>query len=154
MARKEFSLFKDWNRIYWKDTIRLNFARAVCVTPIIFIVFLVAVIGGGDSPALLLIALLWPVLYFVFVPFIMLFFSLLFIVFGDICEPLIWIFFYWISLFVISLGDPILFLLRKRKPNLVPPVNDFRFINFKLVLFVYEKENRRNEQEEMMDSDY
>lgn len=142
MTKKtKFSI--NWNRVMWKETLWLNFLRAICVTPVVLIF---TALSNGE----MITAILWPLNYFLMVPILLfLFRPLAFGILGPIANLL------WIPMCLIFIcgGDPIVFLISKIKPQLVP-IQDFKFINLELFIFVEKPEKRRNGEEEMMDSDY
>ncbi len=128
MAKKtNFSI--NWNRVMWKETLWLNFMRAVCVSPIMTI-FLASSNSGSNSDSWIF-GLIWPIYYFIAVPILLLFRSLVYWTGGPLA-PLVWI---PVCLIMISGGDPIVFLISKIKPQLVP-IQDFKFINFEIFIFV------------------
>jgi hypothetical protein len=142
MAKKSnFSI--NWNKVMWKETMWLNFLRAVCVTPIV-----VAIQASQSSS--ILVGLLWPIYYFMAVPILLFVIRPMIFLVGGPLAPLVWI---PLCLMLICGGDPIVFLISKIKPQLVP-IQGFKFINFELFIFVEKPENRRNGEGEMFDSDY
>lgn len=142
MAKKpKFSI--NWNRVMWKETLWLNFLRAICVTPVVLIF---TALSNGE----MITAILWPLNYFLMVPILLfLFRPVAFWILGPLAN-LLWI---PICLIFICGGDPIVFLISKIKPQLVP-IQGFKFINLELFIFVEKPEKRRNGEEEMFDSDY
>lgn len=143
MRIREFNASRDWNKIAWKETMWLNFLRALCVSPVMIIFF---ALNNSDSWKL---GLIWPIYYFIAVPIFLLLRPVMFWILGPLAM-IIWI---PLCLVFISGGDPIVFLISKIKPKLVP-IQGFKFINLELFIFVEKPENRRNGEEEMMDSDY
>lgn len=146
---KQSKISINWNRVMWKETLWLNFLRAVCVTPI-FVAVQAPQYSGSPSETPPYVYLLWPIMYFLAVPILVFFVRPVTFWAGGPLAPLIWI---PICLIFISAGDPIVFLISKIKPQLVP-IQDFKFINFEIFIFVEKPEKRRNGEEEMFDSDY
>lgn len=142
MAKKS-KVSINWKKVMWKETMWLNFLRALCVSPVMMIFF---ALNNSDS---WMLGLIWPIYYFIAVPILLLLRPVIFWALGPFA-PLLWIF---LSLVFICGGDPIVFLISKIKPQLVP-VQDFKFINFEIFIVVEKPENRRNGEGEMMDSDY
>jgi hypothetical protein len=109
-----------------------------------------ALTGGFNNSADLMVAILWPIYYFMAVPILLFVIRPMIFLVGGPLAPLVWI---PLCLICICGGDPTVFLISKIKPQLVP-IQGFKFINFELFIFVEKPENRRNGEGEMMDSDY
>jgi len=123
----DFSIKRDWKNINWKATFQFNVFRSLCATPvwILFIWF-----TGSSQGKFPWEMLLFPVIYFAFwVPF------------GLICGwlarlgvPFVWMLSI-ISSLVIVIGDPVVWLIYKIKPDLVP-IEKPKFFDFHLITFV------------------
>jgi len=140
---QELNIFRDWDRISWKDSLWFNFMRAICFTPVAITFFTLN--GASDLTP----AFFWPIIYF-FCVLIFLTISPILNAAGGPLAPIMWAFF---SLIFVSAGDPIVFLISKIKPDLVP-VQNCKFIYLRLFVFVLKPENISNGQEKMIDSDY
>lgn len=100
MTIREFNASKDWNKVMWKETLWLNFLRALCVTPVMVIFFLLG--QGGDS-GVVMFAILWPIYYFIAVPFfVFILRPIMFAILGPLANLL------WIPLCLVFIcgGDP------------------------------------------------
>ena len=118
-------MFENLKGLLFKETVWINTLRSMCAGLVYMILMLIAQPGGMP----LYIPLLYPVLF-----------------------PIAWLLFYIVSqiLRIIKLGgigsfmcmlasvpgDPLVYLLAKIKPALVP-VKDFKFINFAPIILVF-----------------
>ncbi len=126
MSNVDFSFKRDFNQIKWKETLWLNFLRALFAGPIWTIVML----STGEPFSVAGTYLMFPLLYFVGALPIGLIGSFL----SGLGVPFAGWFTILCSLLVV-VGDPFVFVIHKVKPNLVP-VEKFSIFNFKLIIFV------------------
>ncbi len=118
-----FSFRRDFKRVDWTGTFRVNFARAICsgiVWQIPGLIFL----GFQDLSARISYFFIWPVMYLTSL-FVILLFS--WIPFSAV------ILLPWVL--VNCIGDPIVYILVKRFPNFFR-VEKFGFLNFTVFIFV------------------
>jgi len=141
----EFSWKRDLKFVKWGATILHNLLRAFCAGIVLAILGLVLGVGGashgaGGGPSrgvALLVPLVWPFVYLIgFLP--------LGLVSGYLSRlgvPWIGLVSLAASLYVV-LGDPLVWLLHKIKPQLVL-VEDPGFFQFTIIVFVIDEEKRR-----------
>ena len=120
----DFSLRRDWKNIDWKATFQYNVFRSICATPAWVL------LGYLSTKQLSWIMLLFPVSYFGF-----------WLPLGLLCSWLSRLGVPFIGLLsivssvVIVVGDPIVWIISKIKPDLVP-VEKPKFIDFHLIIYV------------------
>ncbi len=127
MIDRRFNVFKNLGRIAWKETVWINFLRATCAIPILILFSALA----NDY---------LPVGFYVFYPFLYLaiwgpFLYLLQAIISAFSEPMgsiVTLLFVTIS---IAGGDPLVFLIHKLKPEIVP-LEKYPFIFFAVFAFV------------------
>lgn len=127
MFEKNFNPFTNFHLILWKETLWLNFLRAVCVLPVL-IIFSVST-GIDNSP---FFYITYPFSYvFLMAPLLVLFRAFVIAIGGGLA----WVIIIPISLICIAGGDPIVFLIKKIKPTLVP-LKNYPFICLDVFIFV------------------
>lgn len=130
MSTADFSWTRDFRHIKWKETLWLNFLRALFAGPVWTVLMLLT---GGMRPAQAAVYLLFPLLYFVgFLPL-----GLIAALLSSLRVPCAWLFVILCSLAVV-VGDPFVFILYKVKPNIIP-VHKFGILNFVLIIFVLDE---------------
>jgi len=129
---KDFSLRRDFRKIRWKETLLLNFVRSVFAgVAWMVILFIMSVQMGGRAPDLApWQALIFPLSYLTF--FLPLGLVCMFL--GEIGVPLIGLMTF-VTASCVAVGDPLVFVLHKMIPGLVP-VKNFGLLNFRLIIFV------------------
>ncbi len=121
------------NKIQWRATLQLNVMRALLGGLLVTIVALVTGSTSNESMGTIVaIPLVWAALYLVVLLPIALAAGQL----GSMGVPFVGLFTIPALVFVVP-GDPLVFLLHKIKPNLVP-VQEIGFLNFSYVINVYE----------------
>ncbi len=123
----EFSLKRDFKYIQWGPTLLVNFVRSVSAS-LVWIVIVIFMDSGTEPLTMLLL----PVFYFV----ILLPLGLVSIYLDELGVPFVW-FIILMALITILPGDPLTFIIHKIAPKIVPTEN-YRFLNFILILFVLE----------------
>ncbi|NUM45469.1 MAG: hypothetical protein HUU38_12260 [Anaerolineales bacterium] len=119
-----FSLTKDFKHIQWGSTLWLALLRSLSSTVMWFFIALAL----QDDAAFSMLA--FPVIYFA----ILLPAGLIASVLNDWGVPFVWFILLMASISII-VGDPLLWVINKIKPGIVP-VEEYGFINFKLIIFV------------------
>jgi len=123
---KDFSFFRDFSLVLWKETLQLNLIRAGFAGPIIvmFMYF------SGEAFGNAIVYLLFPLMYlFGLVPL-----ALIVQLLVKINVPFVGIFALILSLMV-AVGDPFTKILHSNKPDMVP-VEDFGWFNMSPIIFV------------------
>ena len=134
---EEFSFRRDYKRIIWPATIKLNFIRAA-ISGVVWAIFSVVMAmseshGGGGGQifgTMLLMIIVWPFSYLIGgIPI------------GLICS---WLsergvpFIGWFA-FILAIGvvvaDPFMYFIHRKNRELVP-VENYGIFNFRLVIFV------------------
>jgi hypothetical protein len=126
MATADFLWRRDFTHIRWKDTLWLNFLRALFAGP----VWTAVMVLTGEPLAVAVVYLLFPLLYFGGGLPLGLTTALL----SSLGVPYVGLFTILCSLLVV-VGDPFVFILYKVKPNIIP-VQKFSVLNFVLIIFV------------------
>jgi len=124
-----FNPFQEPGKILWKETIWLNFLRPACALPL-----LIFVLSNSNSNSELdpLFLAIYPIIYLPMVVPLLMFFKVICEATGKQLAPLLII---PINILFISGGDPLLFLLSKLIPSLVP-IKDYPIFSFDAVIFV------------------
>lgn len=131
---RRFSALRDYRSVQWAETLRYNLLRSLCAGITLAVIFLFVRIsspGPGPNP---LVALLMPVGYL-----------LAYLPVGLLLQKLgglVGVFYLAavvMAILSVSLGDPLVFLLRRIVPGLVP-VEDPPFISTSLVIYVLKPE--------------
>ena len=120
----KFSIRDNWKDIDWKNTFIVNLYRSLTAGIVLCIILLI----GEDENAFAF--LLFPVMYFiVFLP--------LGLLFSNLCEKYsaVWCLLAIFISLLVTLGDPLVYILRLIKKELVP-VEKFYPLNFKIIIFV------------------
>ncbi|PSO63208.1 MAG: hypothetical protein BRC36_08575 [Cyanobacteria bacterium QH_2_48_84] len=126
-----FNPLTNFNRVRWKETLWLNFLRAVCVLPVL-IGFTIVSESTDSMISALYFMIMYPFFYLIVIAPILVLVRAIWIVF---LGRLAWIPIIPISLIFIAGGDPIMFLLKKIKPELVP-LKQYPFICLDVAMFV------------------
>lgn len=120
----DFSIKRDWKKINWKATFQYNVFRSLCATPV-WLLFTSLL-----NEQFIWQMILFPVAYFAF-----------WLPFGLICGWLARLGIPFVGLLsivsslVIVVGDPVVWIISKIKPDLVP-VDKPKFLDFHLIVFV------------------
>lgn len=123
----------DLKTVDWKATMQLHLLRSAGAGLVWSVVFLLAAGNGPDAPPWWAMPFALPVIYFIGLPFYLLV-ARVASGFGDMGRA----FAGFITLVLaigIFVGDPLVYFLHKKRPDLVP-VERFRPLNFVSVLFV------------------
>jgi hypothetical protein len=123
---RDFSFTRDFRRIRWGATIWFNILRAIC-TGCLWTTFLLIVMHDTpkppDAPSLAFMPLFWPICSYIgLFPFVLLLKGVA-AVFPDGFGFFILIPAFFFTAFAVSIGDPLVCILHKIFPKLVP-VND------------------------------
>jgi len=132
---------RDYKYINWEKTLIVNSLRAGATGCVYLVFFLFALLTEGQHSnfetqfifVLIFIPIIAPIAYLI-----------IYLPIGLICTflsnkgvPFVG----WFSLLlsiVLMLGDPLIYIIKKVKPNLVP-VEYYSLINFTMIIFVLEK---------------
>ena len=127
-------------RARWGSTLWLNLLRAFAAGIVWGLGILVVNLTTGEPSATpwYTVPFVAPFTYLLFVPIFLLTGKIFTTFVGGIGELAVGFFSFVLSL-MIAVGDPLVFLLHRQAPHLVP-VDRFGFMNFKLVLFVLDTE--------------
>lgn len=125
----DFSFTKDFKRIDLGQTLLVGFERSLAAGLVWFVVALFVPELQSDAWGFLL----WPLSYFVFILPVGVVLSLLSKLPG--IAGMVFGLWYLLWALLIVVGDPLVFIVHKIKPKLVP-VEEFRFLNFACVIFV------------------
>lgn len=137
----EFSFRRDFKRIRWKETLQVNALRAFAAGIVWAFICLFIMIGdpktgtGLTYGQLFLLPIGTVAGYLAIYMPLGIFFSFL----SSMGIPLVG---FVAALFalIVAVGDPVMFIIHKVKPGLVP-VKDYSFICFRLIIFVLDMEN-------------
>ena len=135
-----FSLYRDLNKVQWGKTIALNMMRAFSAGIIctIFILISGTSMGAGSLPAIT-IPFIAPIAYICILPFFTIVLVTIekmpIIVGGGFIAKIVNILLPLFVSILMSLGDPLIYLLHQIKPEFVP-IKKFNFINLEWCLFV------------------
>lgn len=136
---EKFSFKRDFKSIDWGSTLYLNFVRSLAAGIVWFII-------SALTHNITFSLLLFPIVYFVILLPVG-------IIAGKMSEKGVQfagLFAMFISLLV-AVGDPVVFILHKFKPEFVP-VKDFNFISLKIVIFVVkDKDSNMNNLADTID---
>jgi hypothetical protein len=136
----KFSLYRDLNKIQWGKTIALNVMRAFSAGIIctIFILISGTSMGVGSLPAIT-IPFIAPIAYICILPFFTIVLVTIekmpILVGGGFIAKIVSILLPLFVSILMSLGDPLIYLLHQIKPEFVP-IKKFNFINLEWCLFV------------------
>lgn len=125
MPNNEFLWRKDFKNIIWKETLWLNFLRALFAGP----VWMIFMLATGEPFSIAGLYLLFPLMYFIAAIPLGLIASFL----AGLGVPFAGLFAIMFSLLVV-VGDPFVFIIKKIKPELIP-VENFGLLNFSLIIF-------------------
>lgn len=134
------SFWEYARRARWGSTLWLNLLRAFAAGIVWGLGILVVTLTTGEPSATpwYTVPFVAPFTYLLFVPIFLLAGKIFTTFVGGIGELAVGFFSFVLSL-MIAVGDPLVFLLHRQVPHLVP-VDRFGFMNFKLVLFVLDTE--------------
>ena len=133
MNDRNFNPFQNLDRILWKETLQVNFLRTVCVLPVLTIALIAS---GVEITAILGIIIFYPILYLILgVPLLLFMKELILAIGGPFGGILVLLLIIPVTIMYISGGDPIMFFLKKIKPELIP-LEKYPFISFQLAIFV------------------
>ena len=136
----KFSLYRDLNKVEWGKTIVLNMMRAFSagIVSTIFILISGTKMGAGSLPPIT-IPFIAPIAYICILPFFTIVLTIIekvpIIVGGGFIAKIVNIILPLSVSILMSLGDPLIYLLHQVKPEFVP-IKKFNFINFEWCLFV------------------
>lgn len=135
-----FSWKRDLNIVDWRATILHNLLRAACAGIVVSIIMLFFVPEVGVGSALLYV-LIWPIGYLIF----MLPMGLVAGFLSRVGVPFVGLLSIAFSL-AIAIGDPLVWMLKRTKPEIVP-VDKPGFFEFSVIVFVIDEEKKRALQE-------
>ena len=111
---REFRFTRDFRQIQWKATIWYNLLRAACAGLVIGILMFIFPQSAGDRTTALAAPFIWPIAYvIVFLPMGIIFSLLRSIPFVGLIAA-------FFALVAVAIGDPIVCILHKIFPNIVP----------------------------------
>lgn len=123
-----FNPFQEPDKVLWKETLWVNFLRSACALPL-----LLFVLSRSDSEQnFLILAILYPFIYLPLVAPILMLLKVLFEAIGKQLAPILII---PMNIVFISGGDPLVFLLSKWNPSLVP-IKNYPVFSFNAAMFV------------------
>ncbi|MCS5699338.1 hypothetical protein NZK32_09835 [Cyanobium sp. FGCU-52] len=118
----------DFDKILWKQTLWINFLRPLCALPAL--IAFSSLTGNSSGTPLFFVS--YPLLYlFLFVPILL----LIKIIAQAAGGPLAGLLTVPLALIMITGGDPIVFIISKVKPDLVP-IQNYPILSFDLAMFV------------------
>ncbi|ETX08311.1 hypothetical protein [Candidatus Entotheonella palauensis] len=133
-----FSFSKDSGNVRWGNTLWLNLLRAIAAGIVWAIFALIVNSDSPDAPSWWSLPFLAPIMYFILLPIYYITAKILTAILGDIIEGAINLMTFLCS-FAIAIGDPLVFILHKFKPEFVP-VDEYKFMNFRFVIMVLNEE--------------
>lgn len=134
----KFSLNRDMDKVLWGKTIWLNLMRAFSMgIAVTLIITLFGVKMGEGSPPLFAIPFIALIGYIFIIPALLLFFQInsIFLGSNNLLTVLIKMSYTFCFGALMSLGDPLVFLLHKVMPSLVPQ-QEYKLMNFAWCIFV------------------
>jgi hypothetical protein len=131
------ALFSNINfkAVQWKPTLILHALRAFCAGLVWAIVLLFAGGTAGGGPSWWSMPVMFPLAYILAFPFYLLVAKMFLAFMGDGLGQLAVGLVMLIFAVGIAVGDPLVYLLHKKRPDLVP-TETFRLVNLVAVLFV------------------
>jgi hypothetical protein len=129
-----FSIRENFKAIRWGPTLLLHLMRAFSAGLVWCLVMLFVGGGGPNTPSPFSMFVMFPILYFTFVPMILIICKIMSAFIAVLGEA----FYAMVSFFLalgIIVGDPLLLALNKFKPGILP-LRKFNFVNFSMILFV------------------
>jgi len=131
-----FSFADDIKKVQWGRTICLNMMRALAAGIVWGIVLLVTGngSGGADAPQWFMLPIMLPLGYLFIVPMFLIIGKIMTAILGQLGEIGVGMMTLLMGL-GLAVGDPLVYLLYKLKPALVP-TEKFNILNFALILFV------------------
>jgi hypothetical protein len=117
--------WRDFKRINWTTTIVLNYLRAFVAGLLWGVIFLITGINHNIN-ILTLMPFIWPIFLIIFY-LLQLFFKKVIAVIGKLL--------YYIGLIVICPADPILFIINKYYPHIIP-VKQYPLFSKELIIYV------------------
>jgi hypothetical protein len=127
-----FSLKDNFKKIQWVPTFLLHLMRAFSAGLIWCLVMMFTGARGTVSPFSILLT--FPIIYFTFVPMILVISKIMSIFIDVLGEGFYAMVSFFFALLII-VGDPLLFVLNKLKPGILP-VEKFNIVNFSMMLFI------------------
>jgi hypothetical protein len=130
------SFREDFKKVQWGRTLALNMMRAFAAGIVWGIVMLMTGNGSGspDSPRWFLMPFFLPAAYLGILPIFLITSKIITSTLGQLGEMGVGMMTLLLGL-GLAVGDPIVYLVHKLKPSLVP-TEKFSFINIVLILFV------------------
>lgn len=125
----EFSFKRDFKSIMWKETLQVNFFRALFAGPVLVIVGMLMGMSFSEAS----VYLLFPFMYFV----VLLPFGLFFNFLASLGIPYIG----WMAMLfslMVAVGDPFVATLKRYVPSMIP-VEKFGIFNLMLIIFCCEE---------------
>lgn len=111
---RDFSLTRDFRLVRWQDTLKYNLLRATCAGVVLGTLMFLFPQEPGMRGAALLAPIAWPITYLFFlVPL-----GMALALFRHV--PFVGLFALFISLFAVAVGDPLVSILHRKYPSLVP----------------------------------
>lgn len=110
---RDFSFLRDFRHILWGPTLKYNLLRSACAGVVLGLAMITFPQDGGRALGLVT-PLMWPIGYLVF-----------FLPFGIMLSlfralPFVGLFAAFLSLIAVAIGDPIVYVLKKNFPQIVP----------------------------------
>ena len=111
---RDFSFIRDFRNINWVPTIWYNALRAICAGLVIGILMLIFPQGTEGRFTAIAVPLVWPIAYFIiFLPM-----GIVFSILRNL--PFVGLLAAFFSIVSVAIGDPIVCVLHKFLPKLVP----------------------------------
>ena len=126
---RDFSFTRDFRKINWGPTIWYNLLRAVCAGLILGILMFIFPQGTSDRFTAIAAPLVWPIAYLIiFLPM-----GIVFSILRSL--PFVGLLAAFFSIVAVAIGDPIVCILHKLLPKLVP-VESPPIFSFNLIFWV------------------
>lgn len=131
-----FSFREDFRKVQWARTFGLNLLRAVSAGIVWAIIrlFMGGEGAGAGLPPWYMMPVYLPAVYFTFLPFFFVTAKIITTFLGKSGEAVVGLLTLFFGL-VVAVGDPLVYLLFKVRPRLVP-TQSFSFVNLCIILFV------------------
>lgn len=126
----------DLKAVDWKPTLQLHLLRSIGAGLTWAVVLLVAVGNAPDAPPWWAMPFAFPFIYFIGLPFYLLIAKIA-AGFGDMGKAFAGFITLALAVGIVA-GDPLVYVLFKQRPDLVP-VQRFSLFNFVAVLFVQQR---------------
>ena len=124
----------NFKAVQWGPTLLLHLLRSFAAGVVWAFILLVANSGSSSGPSWWAMPFVLPFAYFVALPFYFLVAKIATAVAGDAIALGVAIVTLIFALGIV-VGDPLVYILHKNKPEFVP-IEKFNFVNFVIVLFV------------------